>query len=231
MQRFWTIAFAVLLVAFAAVGLEYLAGGNSLYALLLAPLVLVRNIFWRVGLMRVLTVIAVSLIPLVLRRRARIAFVRSLRGFRQRLAGVWTKVKRGWSVAPVWLTTFLGLLLAVVLVAAMILSGSVLWIIALVPFLAKSTLGFAAIRWLAHTAAGNGLKQLAPFLFTPLPRPIRIWLHVRYRHLWWWTMRRIVKNRQRVEREWQKRRRRQPAIPVSASEAFAVVDRPDPPPP
>ncbi|MCW5715148.1 MAG: hypothetical protein KIT43_11610 [Bauldia sp.] len=229
MQRFWTIAFAVLLVAFAAVGLEYLAGGNSLYALLLAPLVLVRSIFWRVGLMRVLTIIVVALIPLVLRRRARIAFVRWLRGFRQRVAGLWAKVKWGWSVAPVWLTTFLGLLLAVVFVAAMILSGSILWILALVPFLAKSTLGFTAIRWLAHTAAGNGLKQLAPFLFTLLPRPVRTWLHARYRHLWWWTMRRIVKNRRRVEQEWRKRRRKAVApapVPIAESAALNPPDQP-----
>lgn len=229
MKRFWTIAFAVLLVAFAAVALEYLAGGHSLYALLLAPFVLVRNIFWRVGLMRVLTVIAVALVPLVLRRRARIAFVLGLRRVRQRLAALWAKAKRGWSVAPVWLTTFLGLLFAVVVIAAMILSGSVLWLIALVPFLAKSTLGFAAIRWLAHTAAGNGLKQIAPFLFGILPRPVRGWLHGHYRHLWWWTMRRIVKNRRRVEREWKKRRRRPDATPAPVVGQAIAIDRPDAP--
>jgi hypothetical protein len=231
MQRFWTIAFAVLLVAFAAVGLEFLAGGNSLYALLLAPLVLVRNIFWRVGLTRILTIVAVALVPLVLRRRARVAFVRGLRRIRHGFGRIWAKVKWGWSVAPVWLTTFLGLLLVMFVLAAMILSGSILWLVALVPFLAKSTLGFAAIRWLAHTAAGNGLKQLAPFLFTLLPRPLRTWLHARYRHLWWWTMRRIVKNRRRVEHEWKKRRR--PPVPPAAlpstNAAVAVDQRTDPP--
>lgn len=230
MKRLWTIAFAVLLVAIAAVGLEYLAGGHSLYALLLAPLVLVRNIFWRVGLMRVLTVIAVALIPLVLRRRARIAFVLGMRNLRHRLATIWAKVKWAWGVAPVWLTTFLGLLLAMVLIAAMIVSGSILWIVALVPFLAKSSLGFAAIRWLAHTAAGNGLKQIAPFLFGLLPKPIRGWLHRHYRHLWWWTMRRIVKNRRRIEHEWRKRRRKPVTIPAGSAAANAItIDRPDAP--
>lgn len=229
MKRFWTIAFGVLLVAIAAVGLEYLAGGNSLYALLLAPLVLVRNIFWRIGLMRVLTVIAVALVPLVLRRRARVAFMLGMRSVRHRIAALWARAKWGWSVAPVWLTTFLGLLFAVVVIAAMILSGSLLWLIALVPFLAKSTLGFAAIRWLAHTAAGNGLKQIAPFLFGILPRPVRGWLHRHYRHLWWWTMRRIVRNRRRVEREWKNRRRRPDAAPAPVVGQAIAIDRPDAP--
>jgi hypothetical protein len=108
----------------------------------------------------------------------------------------------------VWLKTFLGLGVVIVAVAVAMFSGLVLWLVAVVPFLAKTTLGLIVVRWLAHTAAARGLYEIAPVLWNVIPRPFRDWATRRYRHLWWWTMRRIVRNRRRVLRRLRQRERR-----------------------
>ena len=85
-----------------------------------------------------------------------------------------------------------------------VLSGVVLWLIAIVPFLAKITIGLFVVRYLAHVAAARGVREVAPVLWEIIPRPIRDWAARRYRHLWWWTMRRIVRNRRRMVRRFRR---------------------------
>ena len=122
---------------------------------------------------------------------------------------------RGWHVAPVWVRTFLGSLALIGVLASAILSGVVLWVIAFLPFVAKTAVGLFVIKYLAHFAAARGVSGLAPLLWRFIPERFRLWVERRYRHLWWWTMRRIVRNRRRmVHRVW-RRRSKEAALPTA----------------
>jgi hypothetical protein len=192
----------------AALLLHALTGASSLYALLLAPLVLLRNVAWRVGINRVLTIALLALVPIVLRRRGRVAIRRLWHRITARLAEWKVAFLRAWNAAPVWVRAFLGSLALVGALAFAILSGFVLWIIAFLPFVAKTAAGLYVIRYLAHIAAARGVTGLAPFLWRFIPEKLRLWVERRYRHLWWWTMRRIVRNRRWVEHRVRRRPKR-----------------------
>lgn len=212
-RRWRSLVIGIAIILAAAILLHLVTGTSSLYALLLAPLGLLRNVVWRVGLNRVLTIALLALVPIVLRRRGRIALRRFWHRLRARLAVARDAFLRAWNAAPVWLRTFLGSLALIFVVAFSLLSGVVLWLIALLPFVAKTAVGVWLIRYLAHFAAGRGVRGLAPMLWRFIPARPRLWVERRYRHLWWWTMRRIVRNRHRVVRRMWRRKPRQPALP------------------
>lgn len=212
MKNFKPIIIAVLLVAIAAAGLEYMAGGHSLLALLLAPLVLTKSLVLKLGLNRIIMIVAIALVPVFFRRLPRRIMVIAKRRSRRIISRTIVRIKNIWEVVPVWISVFFTTMFAVIVIATMILSGSVLWLLAALPFIAKSSIGLYMIRYLATTAAGTGLRRLAPFLFSLLPDPIEKWIERRYLHLWWWTMRRIVKNRRRVEKKIRNRRRNKQAV-------------------
>jgi hypothetical protein len=207
MKRLPSAVITLLLLYAAVAVLQYFIGAESLWALLLSPLIILRTVYWRVGLNRLLYIILLAGVPILLRRRTRIYIELQLRRFRRWLGRVWAGIVRVWNHLPVWLRTFLGL--GVVIVAALVamLSGVVLWLIAVIPFLAKTSLGLFFARYLAHTAAARGVVEIAPMLWRAVPAPLRNWAERRYRHLWWWTMRRIVKNRRRVVRRFKRRER------------------------
>jgi hypothetical protein len=149
----------------------------------------------------------------VLRRRGRLALRRFWHRVILRLRSGRDAFLRAWNAAPVWLRTFLGSLALVGVLAVAILSGVVLWVIAFLPFVAKTAVGLYVIKYLAHFAAARGVTGLAPLLWRFLPEKLRIWGERRYRHLWWWTMRRIVRNRRRVEHRVRGRRPKRLAVP------------------
>ncbi len=208
MKRLPGAVLTLLLLYAIVVALQFFIGANSLWALLLAPFIVIRSVYWRVGLNRLLFIVLLAGMPILLRRRTRIYLEGELRRFRQWLGRVWAAIVRLWNHLPVWLRTFLGLGIVIVATLVAMFSGIVLWLIAVVPFLAKTTLGLIVVRWLAHTAAARGLYEIAPLLWDWIPRPLRGWATLRYRHLWWWTMRRIVRNRRRVLRRLRQRERR-----------------------
>ena len=202
---------AVAAIVVAGVMLHVLTGANSLYALLLAPFVILRNVVWRVGLNRLVMIALLALVPIVLRRRGRLALRRLWHRIVARMHSVREASLRGWRVAPVWVRTFLGSLALIGVLASAILSGVVLWVIAFLPFVAKTAVGLFVIKYLAHFAAARGVTGLAPLLWRFIPVRFRLWVERRYRHLWWWTMRRIVRNRRRmVHRVWRRRSKEAP---------------------
>jgi hypothetical protein len=208
MKRLPSAVLTLILLYAIVVALQFFVGADSLWALLLAPFIVIRSVYWRVGLNRLVFIVLLAGVPILLRRRTRIYLERLLHRFRQWLGRVWAVIVRLWKHLPVWLKTFLGLGVVIVAVAVAMFSGLVLWLVAVVPFLAKTTLGLIVVRWLAHTAAARGLYEIAPVLWNAIPRPFRDWATRRYRHLWWWTMRRIVRNRRRVLRRLRQRERR-----------------------
>jgi len=207
MKRLPSAVLTLLILYASVVALQFFVGADSFWALLLAPLIVLRSVYWRVGLNRILFIILLAGVPIVLRRRTRIYLQLRLRRFRQWLGRVWAAIVRLWKHLPVWLRTFLGLGVVIVAVLIALFSGIVLWVIAVLPFLAKTTVGLMIVRWLAHTAAARGITEIAPLLWDAVPKPLREWIERRYRHLWWWTMRRIVKNRRRVIRRFRRERR------------------------
>lgn len=210
-MRPFIVAVAIILVA--GVLLHVLTGASSLYALLLAPLVLLRNVLWRVGLNRLLLIGLLALVPIVLRRRGRLAVRRLVRSARDRLSLMRQAITRAWNASPVWVRTFLGSLALILALAGALLSGLVLWLIAFLPFVAKTAAGLFVIKYLANFAAARGVAGLAPLVWRAIPARFRQWVERRYRHLWWWTMRRIVRNRRKmVNRVW-RRRPAQPSLP------------------
>lgn len=200
MKRFRSGVLTLLLLYAIVVVLQFFIGTDSLYALLLAPLIILRSVYWRVGLNRILFLVLFAGIPIVLRRRTRLYVEELLRRFRAWLGRLWDGFVRFWKHLPVWVRTFLGAGVLIVVVLAAGLSGVVLWLIAVLPFLAKTSFGLLVVRFLANTAAARGVKEIAPLLWLAVPKPLREWIESRYRHLWWWTMRRIVRNRRRVVR-------------------------------
>lgn len=208
MKRFHSGVLTLLLLYAIVVALQFFIGTDSLYALLLAPLIILRSVYWRVGLNRILFIILLAGVPIVLRRRTRIYLELLWRRFRRQLRRGWAAFVRGWTYLPVWLRTFLGAGILILVTAVSLLSGLVLWLIAVIPFLAKTSLGLFVVRYLANSAAARGVREIAPLLWLVVPRPLRIWVERRYRHLWWWTMRRIVRNRKRVVRRLRRARRR-----------------------
>lgn len=200
LRRHAALVIAVVLVVALAVGVQWVTGAHTLWALLLSPLLFFRTVIWKIGVNRILMILAFALVPVVLRRRVRAYLSQQVRRLRDWVGRVYAALADAASHLPVWVRTALGLLILVAVMAVAILSGTFLWLIAFLPFVAKTTVGIATIRYLAHKAAATGLAQAAPTAWRIVPRPIREWLGRRYRHLWWWTMRRIVKNRRRVER-------------------------------
>lgn len=200
MKRFRSAVLTLLLLYATVAVLYYLIGVQSLLGLLLAPLIVLRSVYWRVGLNRLLVLVLLAGVPILLRRRTRIYLAELLQGIQGRLRRIWAAIVRFWTHLPVWLRTFLGAGIVVGVVAAALLSGMVLWLISFVPFFAKTTVGLFVVRYLAHTAAARGVREVAPLLWDLIPRRLRNWVERRYRHLWWWTMRRIVRNRRKVIR-------------------------------
>lgn len=199
---------AVLLICALAVGVQWLTGAHTFWAIVLSPLIFVRSVVWKVGFNRLLMILGLALVPVVLRRRGRIYMQLAWHRTRQALRKLIARINRAVTLLPVWLRIFLGLFVIIIVMAAALLSGVLLWLLALLPFVAKTTIGVSIIRYLAHKAAATGLTQAAPMAWRAIPAPIRTWVLRRYRHLWWWTMRRIVKNRRRVEHTLRRRRAR-----------------------
>lgn len=217
LQRHVALVIAAVLVIALAVGVQWVTGAHTVWALLLSPLLFFRTVIWKIGVNRILMILGLALVPVVLRRRGRVYVSRQIGRVRNWAARAWAGLVEAASHLPVWVRTLLGLLVLMVVAGVAILSGAFLWLVALLPFIAKTTIGVAAIRWLAHKAAATGISQAAPAAWRIIPAPVRDWVSRRYRHLWWWTMRRIVKNRRRVERTVLRRRRAEPAAPVSAA--------------
>jgi hypothetical protein len=204
-SRWQPFVIAVAAIVVAGVLLHALTGASSLYALLLAPFVILRNVLWRVGLNRLVVIALLALVPIVLRRRGRLALRRWWHRVVARVLTARDAFLRGWNAAPVWVRTFLGSLALIGVLAVAVLSGVVLWVIAFLPFVAKTAVGLFVIKYLAHFAAARGVTGLAPLLWRFIPQRLRLWVERRYRHLWWWTMRRIVRNRRRmVHRVWRR---------------------------
>lgn len=200
MKRFHG-AVLTLLALYAAVAiLQFFVGANSLYALLMAPLIVLRSVYWRVGINRLLFIILLAGIPIMLRRRTRDYIEQLLGQLRGWFGRRWTGTVRVWTHLPVWLRTFLGVGVVAAALAVTILSGVVLWVIAVLPFLAKTTVGLYLVRYLSNIAAARGVREIAPLLWRAVPGGLRKWIESHYRQLWWWTMRRIVKSRRRVTR-------------------------------
>jgi hypothetical protein len=211
MKRLPSAVLTLLLLYAIVVALQFFIGADSLYALLLAPLIILRSVYWRVGLNRLLFIILLAGVPILLRRRTRIYLQQLWLRFRAWLGRVWAAIVRLWKHLPVWLRTFLGAGIVIIVMAVAMLSGVVLWLIAVVPFLAKTTVGLFVVRYLAHVAAARGVVEVAPMLWRAVPRVLREWTERRYRHLWWWTMRRIVRNRRRVVGRFRRGERREAA--------------------
>lgn len=205
MKRFHSGVLTLLLLYAVVVGLQFFIGAESLYALLLAPLIVLRSVYWRVGLNRLLAIILFAGVPIVLRRRSRLYLRQLLHRLKAWLGRIGAAIVRVWKHLPVWLRAVLGVAIIAVIMATAMLSGVVLWLIAFLPFVAKTTFGLVIIRFLAHTAAARGVREIAPILWQAMPSRIRNWAERRYRHLWWWTMRRIVRNRKRLTRRFRKR--------------------------
>lgn len=212
MKRFHSGVLTLLLLYAIVVALQFFIGADSLYALLFAPLIVLRSVYWRVGLNRILFIILLAGVPIVLRRRTRIYLELLWRRFRRWIRRCWAAFVRGWRYLPVWLRTFLGAGVLILVVAVSLLSGLVLWLIAVIPFLAKTSLGLFVVRYLANTAAARGVKEIAPLIWLAVPGPLRTSIERRYRHLWWWTMRRIVRNRKKVVRRLRRRQRQAKAL-------------------
>lgn len=204
MKRFHSGVLTLLLLYAIVVVLQFFIGTHSLYALLLAPLIVLRSVYWRVGLNRLLFIILLAGVPIVLRRRTRLYIEELLRRLRAWLGRVWDGFVRFWKHLPVWLRTFLGAGVLIVVVLIALFSGLLLWLIAVLPFLAKTSLGLFVVRYLANAAAARGVREIAPMLWLAVPSSLRNWIERRYRHLWWWTMRRIVRNRRRVVRRFRR---------------------------
>lgn len=204
MKRLGGAVVTLLLVYATVVALQFLVGFESLYALLLTPLIILRSVYWRVGLNRLLFIILLAGVPILLRRRTRIYIRRRLQRFGEWLDQRWSAIVQAWTHLPVWLRTFLGALVVIVVLAVALLSGVLLWLITFVPFVAKTTVGLFIIRYLAQFAAAHGVREIAPMLWQVIPARFRRWTERRYRHLWWWTMRRIVRNRHRVVRRFRR---------------------------
>lgn len=203
------IVIAIVLLWVAAASLQYLTGETEWRLLLLAPLSLLPNMAWRTMLSRMLTLLfgaAFVLLPVIFRRRLRLYWLVWSRRLKASTRSVWDRFKLAWNVSPLWVRVFIGAMLAMMLMAGAVLSGLTLLVMSFFPVVAKTTLGFAAIQFLARTAAAQGVSQLAAFFWNLLPKAVREFAALRYRELWFWTMRRIIRNRRRVERRWRTRR-------------------------
>ena len=69
MKRLPSAVLTLLLLYAIVVALQFFIGADSLYALLLAPLIVVRSVYWRVGLNRLLFIILLAGVPILLRGR------------------------------------------------------------------------------------------------------------------------------------------------------------------
>ncbi len=206
MKRFHSAVLTLLLLYVAVAVLQFFVGANSLYALLLAPLIVLRSVYWRVGISRLLFIMLLAGIPIMLRRRTRDYLEQLVEACRGWLGRRWATVKRLWLHLPVWLQAFLGILVVALVLAVAVLSGLILWVVSVLPFLAKTTVGLAIVRYLSNLAAARSVREIAPLLWRAVPAGPRNWAEAHYRRLWWWTMRRIVRNRQHVVRRLRERR-------------------------
>lgn len=214
MKRYLNIVIALALLMGAAATLQYLATGEtSLYVLLLSPLALLPNITWRAFLGRVMTLFfgaAIVLLPIVYRRQMRNYLDTFIRWIRTKIVRISEGIRALWRVTPVWLRVFLGALIAIVLLVFAIFSGAVLLLISFFPVVVKTSMGFFVAEFLARTAAARGVAQFASVFWRAVPKSIRRWIEAHYRRLWWWTMRRIIRNRRRLERRLRWRRQVSP---------------------
>lgn len=94
----------------------------------------------------------------------------------------------------------------VILALPIFAAGGVLGLIAAVgPAITGNTaiavwIRLVLVPFLARKAAGVGMGRLFPPFWDALPKERRKEFAERYRHLWWWTMRKMIKRRKILSR-------------------------------
>ena len=109
-----------------------------------------------------------------------------------------------WNVLPEWLRVPAGLL-------AGMCAGSVLFVLSFVPFkselmvFADSTIRGRVVPFLSRIAAARGIRRLTPDAWREAPDTWRTKAERKYLHLWWWTMRRLIRKRMAIGRRMHER--------------------------
>lgn len=176
---------------------------DSIYSLLLVPFFLLLReialrlvgVLLRVGLRRSAVVVAFALMPVLWRRRSQRTMERI--GDKTKLYRRYARMR--WHHMPMQARVIVSFGACVLICVLAGLSGALLLLLTFLPASLTQALGGwlkgKIVPVLTRTAAARGIDRLFPLIWVKIPSQVRQWCAPRYRKLFRWTIRRLVRKR------------------------------------